>query len=200
VVEIFDGVGDREGGLGLEEKAEGTAFEVQIGSENRGFSAIFELGCEVAGERSGADSAFDPEETDHLGKVEGDGPGAGGAAATGYGIPDGADEQLTGEARFDEKILSTLRDGFDADRVTLDASEYDYRNRRAVGVNRLEGGQPLAIGEIEIEQDQVGTLWLGEKFESFEYRSSLQDVEGDTVQFHQHFFNQFGIARVVFDQ
>ena len=111
-------------------------------------------------------------------------------------IPDGAGQQVSTDRAFDEIILGALPDGGGRQLFILGAAQHDHRNLRHGLAQLAEGGQPLAVRQTQIQQNQMNVF-------AFEPGDCLgQPRHGLQLETHrpgrpQHLADKVGVRRVV---
>ena len=77
------------------------------------------------------------------------------------GVADRAQQPVRVDPALDEVVLRALLQGFDGQRLVVEAGQDDQRNVRRRGVGAPHGLEALGVGQSEVKQDDVDRA-LGE--------------------------------------
>ena len=93
------------------------------------------------------------------------------------GVADRTHQQVVVHLAFDQIVLRPGLHGLDRGALVVMAREHDDRHVAGVGVHGEEGFQPLAVGQAEVQQDDVELL-LGAALDGRREQLDLDQVEG----------------------
>ena len=113
------------------------------------------------------------------------------------GVADGAGQQPAVHLALDEIILRAVPDGVDGELFVGQSGQDDDGHVGRLGENGLERPESPAVGEIEVQQDQVDvvTLQAGKPLAEVLDPDHLVDAVG---LFVRHQLNQPAVAGVIF--
>ncbi len=115
------------------------------------------------------------------------------------GVADGADEGGAVHPAFREVVLGPLLEQPDAEVLVVEPGQDHDRYVPCSGPHCPDGLGPLAVGEPEVEQDEVGPLGL-EHGERGREAAGVQDRERVLRILREELLDQLRIRRVVLDQ